>query len=56
MRKSIQAIIIKLESIRDQVQEYADNAADRGQDDKSDQLNEEVEYIEAAIESLQNIE
>ena len=56
MRKSIQAVITKLEAISHQVEGYAENARDQKQEDRADELCEEVQCIEDALEALNSIE
>ena len=56
MRESIQAVITKLEAISRQVEGYAENATDQKQEDRADELYEEVQCIEDALHALNSIE
>jgi len=56
MRKSIQAVITKLEAISHQVEGYAENARDQEREDRANKLYEEVQCIEDALEALNSIE
>lgn len=56
MRQEIKAIIVRLEQVRDNVGSYLSNAEDRGADDKADQLSNELDQIDTAIEALEGIE
>lgn len=56
MRSEIKAIIVRLEQIRDKVDVFMSNAEDRGNDDKVDQLSNELDQIDAAIDILESIE
>jgi len=58
MRNEIKAVVIKLESIQEKVEEYLDNAqdAENPNEERVARLEEELNSIEEAIEALNNIE
>jgi len=56
MRNSIKAILNRLEGIRDQVEGYRDNAEEAGNYNKVEKLDGELNSIEYAMDSLQEIE
>lgn len=58
MRNSIKAIVSKLETIFEQVEEYKDTAesAEYPNDDRIEKLDEELSRIEEALDTLQSIE
>ena len=58
MRNEIRSIITKLENTLEKVQEYLDNAenAEYPNDDRIDNLQNEIDCIQEAIEALENIE
>ena len=58
MRNSVKAIVTRLEAIMEQVEEYIDTAeeAEHPNDERIGKLNDEMEAIADALESLNSIE
>ena len=58
MRSEVKAIIKKLEEVRDKIQGFLDNAenSDYSNQDRIDRLESELEYLDAAIDNLNDIE
>jgi hypothetical protein len=56
MRPEIKAIIVRLEQVRSRVDVFMCNAENRGNDDKVDQLSNEIDQINAAIDALIDID
>ena len=58
MRSEVKAIIAKLINVRDKVQGFLDNAenSDYPNQDRIDALGDELEYLDAAIDNLNDIE
>ena len=58
MRQEVKAIVKRLEEIRDKVQGFSDNAenSDYPDQDRIDRLGAELDSLEAAITSLNEIE
>ena len=58
MRSEIKAILKKLIEVRDKVQGFLDNAenSDYPNQDRIDRLDDELGYLDAAIENLNDIE
>ena len=58
MRQEVKAIIKRLEEVRDRVQGFLDNAevVENPNQDRVDRLESELEYLDAAIDKLNDIE
>ncbi len=56
MRNEIKAILARLKEIEGQVDNYREKAEDRGQEEKAETLEAELEFVREAIESLESID
>lgn len=56
MRNSIKAIIIKLKKVQIDIEKYAENYEMIENYERSQELENEIENIETAIQSLEEIE
>ena len=56
MRNEIKTILNKLDSLENKMMSYLSNARDRGNEKAEEKLEAELELIQDAIDSLENIE
>ena len=58
MRREIQSILAKLHKVRDKVEGYFYNAQELEYPDRerTEELEEELEYLDEAIDALENID
>lgn len=56
MRQEIKAIIKQLNAVRDKVASYQTRAEDRENEDRAEELSNELELIEQAIDNLSEID
>ncbi len=58
MRKSVTAIITRLESVIEKVSDYKDTAeeAEHPNDERIDKLSEELDRLEEALDAINEIE
>lgn len=55
-RIEITGLIIKLDDLRSKIEDFLNNAEDRGDENRAEELREELDRIENALSELEEIE